>query len=236
MRPVFLTTYSNRCTKGRELVVYLETLPGYAPGVDDLTAIKLTELLNDIEAANSNVASKRSILQTVRSERVLLVKGEDSLISRSSQVRDYLASILLKGKRAKDYEKAQKIVRKMRGYTHRKKSEGNEDSNTAKTTSTVEVTFASILGNGRDMLELIKSVPGYAPSNANLTVASFEAHLNTISAKNSLVAQVREQYDDAVENRANLYNELKERITKIKSAIAAQYGKRSNEYKDVVKY
>lgn len=82
---------------------------------------------------------------------------------------------------------------------------------------------------------MVKSVSGYAPSNVELTPANFETNLNTISAKNSMVAQVREQYDDAVENRSNLYKELRKRITKIKMSIAAQYGKRSNDYKDVVK-
>jgi hypothetical protein len=86
------------------------------------------------------------------------------------------------------------------------------------------------------LLELIRLVPGYAPSNTNLTIANYEALLNTIAAKNSSVAQMREQHDDAIENRANLYYDLRERITKIKHAIAAQYGKKSNEYKDCVKY
>lgn len=152
MRPVFLTTYANRYTKGRELAAYLGTITGFSPGVEDLTIAKLTDHLNSIEAANSEVASKRSLLQTVQSERAMLVKGEDGLISRASQVRDYLASILPKGKKAKDYEKAQKIVRQMRGYSHRKKSETNEEAVTTKSISTFEVTFASILGNGRDML------------------------------------------------------------------------------------
>ena len=232
----FQTSFANRYTKARELVSYLSTLSGYNPGVDSLTTPKLTELLNDINAANSAAASKNSLLQTERSDRAALIKGEDGLISRSAQVRDYLASILPKGKKAKDYERAQKIIQKMRGGTKPRKSSANENGSSTRTTSTAEVSFASILGNGRDLLELIKLVPGYAPSNPDLTIANYEALLNSIAAKNSSVAQMREQYDDAIENRANLYYDLRERITKIKHSIAAQYGKKSNEYKDCVKY
>ena len=236
MPSTFQTSFANRYTKARELVSYLGTLTGYSPGVDALTAPKLTELLNDINAANSIAASKNSLLQTERSERTALIKGEVGLISRSAQVRDYLASILPKGKKAKDYERAQKIIQKMRGGTKPRKSSADENGSPAKTTSTSELSFASILGNGRDLLELIKLVPGYAPSNSNLTVANYEALLNSVAAKNSSVAQMREQYDDALEHRANLYYDLRERIIKIKFAIAAQYGKKSNEYKDSVKY
>jgi formiminotetrahydrofolate cyclodeaminase len=50
------------------------------------------------------------------------------------------------------------------------------------------------------------------------------------------VAQKYEQYDDSVEARGELYNQLTDRLSKIKLALAAQYGKDSNAYKDAVKY
>jgi type I site-specific restriction endonuclease len=128
----FQTSFANRYTKARELVSYLSTLPVYNPGVDSLTAPKLTEFLNDINTANSTAAYKNSLLQTERSERAALIKGEDGLVSRSSQVRDYLASILAKGKKAKDYERAQKIIQEMRGGTKPRKSSAVENGSTKK--------------------------------------------------------------------------------------------------------
>ena len=57
-------------------------------------------------------------------------------------------------------------------------------------------------------------------------------YLSAIDLKNP----VAEQYDDSVEARVDLYKQLADRVTRIKLAVAAQYGKDSNEYKDVVKY
>ena len=111
-----------------------------------------------------------------------------------------------------------------------------EGGETPKTVSTYELSFGSLLGNGRELLEVIKTVPGYLPSNSKLTVAEFTTFLNSVDAKNTLVAQKYEAYDDSVEARATLYNDLQDRITKIKLAVAAQFGKDSNEYKDILKY
>lgn len=76
----------------------------------------------------------------------------------------------------------------------------------------------------------------YSPSNANLNVVNFTAFLDSIDAKNTLVAQKYEEYDDALEARLALYNNLADRLTKIKLALAAQYGKTSNVYIDAVAY
>ena len=45
-----------------------------------------------------------------------------------------------------------------------------------------------------------------------------------------------EEYDNAVEARLSLYDELDDRIRKIRLALAAQYGKTSDEYKDSLKF
>jgi hypothetical protein len=43
-------------------------------------------------------------------------------------------------------------------------------------------------------------------------------------------------YDNAIEARGDLYKQLSEKVSKVKLSVAAQYGKDSNEYKDVVKF
>ena len=55
-------------------------------------------------------------------------------------------------------------------------------------------------------------------------------------SKNRCVASKQETYDNAVEDRMNLYTDLQKRVTQIKSALAGQFGRRSNEYTDALKY
>ena len=60
--------------------------------------------------------------------------------------------------------------------------------------------------------------------------------VNSVDVKNSLVAEKMEEYDNAVEARLSLYDELDDRVRKIWLALAAQYGKTSDEYKDSLKF
>jgi hypothetical protein len=86
------------------------------------------------------------------------------------------------------------------------------------------------------VLEVIKLVPGYSPSNTNLTIANYTTFISQVDAQNSLVAEKLEEYDNGVEVRLGLYDELDDRVTKVKLALAAQFGKSSNEYKDSLRY
>lgn len=227
-------TFGQRYTKGRDLVEYLNTVPGYAPGNPDLEPAGLTTLLDSIETANTDVASKSSSLQTERDTRYNLYKDKlDGVITLSAQIRDYVASIDPKGKKSLDYKKLQKMVQRMRGIRLTKKPPAESG---AKTISTSERSFGSMLAVGREILEVIKTVAGYAPSNTKLTVLNFTAFLDSIDAQNSLVAQKLEEWDNAVEARSGLYVTLAENVKKVKLALAAQYGKASNEYQDALRY
>jgi len=230
-------SFGQRYTKGRELVEYLRTIPTYTPGNPDLELPAVTTLLDNIETANSDVASKLSLLQTERDARLILYKNNQTgLLNKSGQIRDYVASIDPKGKKSLDYKKLQKMVQKMRGIRLTKKPIPPAGGGGPKTISTSEVSYGSILAAGREILEVIKTVVGYAPSNTALTVADLTTFLDSIDTKNSLVAQRLEEYDNSVEARSAFYVTLADTVQKIKLALAAQFGKTSNEYKDSLRY
>jgi hypothetical protein len=230
-------SFGQRYTKGRELVEYLKLLPTYAPGNIMLEANEIGTLLDDILTGNSNVSSKLSTLQTERDARLVMYESQTGLINKCGQIRDYIASIDPKGKKSVDYKKVQSAVKRMRGKRLTPKPKPKEEgAPVPKTVSTSEVSFGSVLATAFEILEVIKGAVGYAPSNTALTIVNFTTFLTTIDAKNKLIAQRREEYDDAVENRMSLYTDLQTRTTKVKLALASQYGKTSNEFKDSVKF
>jgi len=226
-------TFGQRYTQARGLVEYLETLPTYSPGNINLEPANITTFLDSVDAANTDVASKLSVLSSERELRYNLYKADNGLIKRCSQIRDYVASIHTDGKKSLDYKKIQRAVQNMRGIRISKKPPAGSPT---KTSSTSEVSFGSMLKVGKDVLEVIKLVPGYAPSNTNLIVADFTTFVASVDTKNSLVAEKLEEYDNSIEVRLNLYDEMDDRVRKVKLALAAQYGKDSNEYKDSLKY
>ena len=230
-------TFGQRYTKGRELVEYLNTLPTYTPGNTDLESAGLTTLLDSIETANSDVAARLSVLQTERDTRFIMFKdSQTGLIIKTAQIRDYIASIDPKGKKSIDFKKIQKMVQRMRGMRLSKKPVPSEGGEGPKTISTSERSYGSMLAVGREALEVIKTAAGYAPSNTSLTVANFTTFLDDIDAQNSLVAQRQEEWDNSIEARGDLYDDLADRVKKVKLALAAQFGKTSNEYQDSLKY
>ena len=230
-------TFGQRYTKGRDLVEYLKTLTGYAPGNPDLEPAALSTLLDSIEAANTEVASRNTSLQTERDKRYNLYKDKlNGVITLSGQIRDYVASNDPKGKKSLDYKKLQKMVQRMRGIRLTKKPAPPEGGGGPKTISTSERSFGSMLAVGREILEVIKTITGYAPSNTKLTVADFTTFLDSIDTQNSLVAQKLEEWDNSVELRSGFYVTLAENVKKVKLALASQFGKTSNEYKDSLRY
>lgn len=227
-------TFGEKYSKGRGLTEYLQTIPGYAPGNPDLLAINISVLLDSIEIENSTASSRLSILQNVRSERFEMYYGNAGLRMRCSQIRDYLAS-LPEGKKSNDFKKVQKIVQQIRGVNYvKKKKQGSRGEK--KIISSSERSFGAILGYCKEVLELIKTIPAYTPGNINLTIANFTLYLAEVELKNSEAAEKFYSLEDARTSRRELYDQLKDRIQKVKSSLASQFGKNSSEYKDIVKY
>lgn len=230
-------TFGQRYTKARDLIEYLKSVPGYAPGNPDLAAAALDVFVSTIDTANNQVATQTSALQTARDARYDLFKGPYGLLKRAAQIRDYIASVDIKGKKSVEYKKIQKIVMRMRGIRLSKKKATPEAGTTEpKTLSTSEVSFGSLLNAGKEVLQVVKGLPGYAPSSTHITIANFTTFVGQLDAKNTEIAEKLTDWDNAIEARADLYNTLKDRVSKVKSALAGQYGRQSNEYKDSLKY
>ena len=230
-------TFGQRYTKARDLVEYLKLVPTYAPSNPDLAVAAFDTFVGTVDTANNAVASQTSALQTARDARLVLFKGPEGLIKRCAQIRDYISSIETKGKKSVEYKKVQKVVMRMRGIRlSKKKVTAAAGAEEPKTLSTSEVSFGSMLNAGKEVLQVINGLAAYAPSNTNITSVNFSAFVTQLDNKNSEIASKLSDWDNAIETRADLYDTLKDRVSKIKAALAGQYGRQSNEYKDSLKY
>ncbi len=230
-------TFGQRYTKARDLIEYLKTVPSYAPGNIDLEVLSLESFVDSIDTANNAVASQSSALQTARDARLVMFKGPEGLIKRCAQIRDYIASVETKGKKSVEYKKVQKVIMRMRGIRLSKKKVATEaGAAEPKTLSTSEVSFGSLLNAGKEVLQTVIGFAAYNPSNTNITSANFTTFITQLDNKNSEIAAKLSDWDNAIETRADLYDTLKDRVSKIKSSLAGQYGRQSNEYKDSTKY
>ena len=96
-------------------------------------------------------------MQTERDLRIDLFKGTDGLINRTAQIKDYIGATSTAGKKSLDYQKVQKVIKRMRGIRLTKKPVV-PPMGTEKTISTSEQSYGSMLAEGREVLEVIKTI------------------------------------------------------------------------------
>jgi hypothetical protein len=225
--------------KSRQLLKYIESLEDYSPTDPALTPAGYKAFLDSVAALNSAVASSLAALRQARAARHALYHGPQGLIKRASRIRDYISS-LPTGKKSSDFTAAQKICQSLRPSGAKKAPEPDSTASAKrkKEVSQYELSFGAMLEKARQLEQIILLIPGYAPSAADITPAGLDALLDDIELKNAEVAAKLAIANKKIENRAAAYANdpagLRGRVTRIKAAIAAQYGRNSPEYKNVL--
>lgn len=242
-------TFGNRLEHGRALQVALDKIAGYAPDNANLTPNKFKDYLNDVEAANNDVAGRSQVLSDARTGRRLAYFGDakqgvPGLATLAARVRDTVGS-MAGGKNSPSYKQIQRLTQKISNYRPPKKPvttpPGAPDAN-KKEISQSEASYGSLVQAGRDLAAAATKVPGYNPSAADLQPAALTAAMTALADHNKTVATALVDVRNAVAARAEFYESdqtgLKSKFQQAKAAVAAQFGRRSPEYQSVshIKY
>jgi len=233
-------TFGQRREKGVQLSVLCQSLSVFDP-VEDLIKLSTYDpFLEDILNKNKSVEDALMPYKNLIQQRFDLYYSEKGLIARGRMARDYLAS-LPEGKKSVYFIKVQKEVQKLVDYKNRYKPKitGLPPSGVdKKKNSTSEKGFGSMIKNGWDILVTLKEVASYNPNNELIKTDKFEICLVDIEKKNRAVEEAYIPWDKLVAERFEMYEGkegLRVRMSKIKSYIAGEYGKQSNEYIEAVK-
>jgi hypothetical protein len=237
-------TFGNRLEHGRALQVALDKISGFVPDNPELAPNKLKIHLDTVEAANNAVASASQILSDARISRRLAYFGDakegvPGLATLAARVRDSVGS-MPGGKNSPSYKQIQRLTQKISNYRPPKKpvtapSEGPLANK--KEISQSEASYGSLVQAGRDLAAAAAKVPGYNPTAADLKPAALTAAMTALAGHNQTVATGLVDVRNAVAARAELYDSeqtgLKSTFQQAKAAVAAQYGRRSLEYKSI---
>ncbi|MCS7009411.1 MAG: hypothetical protein NZL93_05690 [Chthoniobacterales bacterium] len=224
--------------KSRQLHEYLLTLTDYNPGQPELEPANYKSFLDQVAAANQAVDASLAELRIARDQRAQLYHSDDGLIKRAARIRDYVAS-LPGGKNSAAYRRIQAICQKMRpGGLTRLAPEPDPNSKITpekkKKISQYEVSFGSILARGRELEQILLTLPGYNPPTSDLTPTALDALLDAIELKNAEVAAKLAIANQKISLREKLYSTdptgLRGLNSRIKLAVASQYGKKSPQY------
>jgi hypothetical protein len=240
MAKISEATFGNKLAKGQQLSDYIHTLNNYNPPNEALKKDKFKDLLKEADEINKKVASTSDLLTQAREKRSTLYYGKEGIKKRSAMVRDFVG-VLPAGKDSHAYTNIQKEVQKMSNYKKpTKKEETSADNEVVakRTVSSSETSFGSVLQGAKNILEVVKNLPNYAPANALISITGFTDFIATMELANQAVNTNLFAYSEAISKRQELYageKGMQRCFQDIKSFIAASYGKDSAEFKEVSK-
>lgn len=234
------STFGNKLAKGQQLLGFIRTLPSYEPPSDYLKAENFAQLLDRVNEANKQVASTSDLLAQARATRSNLYYGDHGAKMRCAMIRDFVG-VLPTGKTSPAYTSIQKEVQKMNNYkkpSKKQETESEVEVPAKRAISSAETSFGSVLQSLKNILEIIKNLPAYKPTNDLISIESMQKYIETIEQANKTVNAQLYPYNDSVVKRQELYEGsegLRVAFQGIKTFIAAIHGKTSQEFKEVSK-
>jgi len=109
-----------------------------------------------------------------------------------------------------------------------------EDPNSSDTVSTSQQSYDSILSNFYKLIQLILTVPGYAPNEASIQTATLQTLYTNLSAANLAAITATNAYNLARNQRNLIFyapnTGLCDIMKKVKSYTRQVYGSQSSEY------
>lgn len=104
--------------------------------------------------------------------------------------------------------------------------------------NTSEITFGARIRKAQDLLQYITGFTGYAPPRTEDSIAEFTALVNQTVAANTAVSGSLQQYSQATNDRSKAFrgteDSVEKMLTRIKSAVEAQYGRKAKQTENVV--
>lgn len=228
-------TYGQRLEQGRQLFIVIEQFAKYEPSNNIIEKNTFYEFLELVEEANSRIAKLSAELKDSRNKRIDMYKGKNGLKELVFMIK-YFVGTLPNGKDSSAYLQIKSEAKKF--YSERQRrteidpldAAGNEQP---KRISKSESSYGSLIVAGRNILEVVKTINGYSPPNALISLDSFTAFLNQLEAVNNEVYTRVAISNIAVNKRKELYNGevgLRHRVKIVKELVRSIYGRNSNEY------
>jgi hypothetical protein len=222
-------TFGARLRKAQDLLQYITGFQGYAPPRTEDSIIEFGKLLTSIQTANSTVAvNLEQYTQAVDDRSNAFRKKENSIDKSLTLIKSAVEAQF--GRTSKQVESVSSIIKTMRSTKLIKIPKSPDDPTIVQTISQSEQSYGSMTQNFQNLINTLAQFPEYNPSNEALKVANLKAFADSLTTMNNAVAQKFQALRAIRTSRSALYDDLKERVSRIKSYTKAQYGTKSQEY------
>jgi len=223
--------FGQRIRKAQDLLIYLNGFPVYNPPRTEESLSEITILINDISSLNDAEALRMQDYRLAVDNRQGAFRDKpDSIEKLLTQISGVVTAQF--GKTAKQTQLIVGVIRNMRSTTLTKPKILEELE--TKSISQSEKSYGSLTKAFSGLIKMLTQLPGYNPSNGALVIGSLQQKLSDVRQLNDEVITKMKDLKSVKTARREKYEELHERIGRIKSYIKGHYGTSSPEYKAVM--
>ncbi len=215
--------------KAKKVLNFIAGLLGYVPPRIEESVAILTSFINSVMAKNIEVGGLEGTYGTAVSIRAKAYKGGvKSIFGLLVLIR--AAVIAQYGRKSHQYVAVMRKIRIIRSTSISKPPVNPEDTDAEKKISKSQQSYNSIGLHTVDLISVLNSFGDYNPSNPDLTIVNLSAFASQVGTYNTNVVTEFKKLKNARFQRRAMYEDLIDRIKRIKNYIKAQYGINSEEY------
>ncbi len=222
--------FGAKLRKAQDLVHYIGQFDGYNPPRPDESIGGMNDLLNQIIASNAEVVHIQQLYKGAVTKRIQMYHDADLSIMRLLPSISGAVEAQF-GKDSLELESIKSYIKKMRSIRVPKAPKDPTIEPETKTISRSEQSFGSLIQSFNNIITILNELTGYNPSNTKLTVDSLKTLSQEATNQNNSVAKYISDLKTVKAKRLALYDDLHDRVQRIKAYVKAQYGYSSEQYK-----
>lgn len=225
-------SFGARLRNTQDIVQYIKVWRNYAPPRTTETIEGMETFINEvIEANRLQTAAQQDYNTATVTRQKHFTKEITSIDKMLSPIRGSVEANF--GKTSVQAKQVSAIIKQMRKTKAVKLQPNPSNPDEERTMSQSHRSYGSLTKYFADIVVNIANMPGYISSNPALTVEGLKQKLADVNAINIQVASTLQKVKAARHSRTNYYNEMAERVRRIKAYVKSQYGIQSTEYKSI---
>lgn len=220
-------SFGARLLRAKELLSYIGNFNNFSPPRSEETPAAMAALITQIDAGNSTRAAAQQAYKAAVSIRQENFRTKDvSVFKLLAPLRGAVAAQY--GNKSNEFNQVADLIRKIRA-SRLVVSQSSTNANPVYISQS-EQSFGSTTLYFKDLVDVVGQLPNFAPSNPNVSVRQLQQFSAGLDQLNANVANSFQQLQNARDGRHLLYDELSERVTRIKAYVKSAYGTQSREY------
>ena len=234
-------SYASRLRAAQDVLTVLKPMEDYIP-------LRQEESVEGMDTfIQSVVATNNSVTNLTKEKKLLVKERRDYFYTGQNSVMNILTALKANikyqyGKNSGQIELLEEISKRMKSVRAEKaitNAPSSEDGTVTQQVTETQVvkqgekTFASLTKNFNDYVTTVAAFEGYLPANELLKIEKLNELSEKLHSVNNEIALKLLELRSMKQQRAEMYDELRDRVKRIKLNIRAKYGANSSVYKQI---